>query len=93
MTENNTSAVDLRDDLQNDIPASMNGTQLRAIRMEQVATIEEFSKRLGVSWVTLWRKEKGRSPISKSLAMAIDSLVAEYATPAKPIRRRKKKIQ
>ena len=89
----NDNAVDLRGDLQNDIPVTMTGPQLRAIRMKQEATIEEFSKRLGVSWVTLWRKEKDRSPISKSLAMAIDSLVAEYATPAKPIRRRKKKIQ
>ena len=77
MSENDNS-VDLRGDLQNDIPTfTMNGTQLRAIRMKQEATIEEFSKRLGVSWVTLWRKEKDRSPISKSLAMAINSVVAK----------------
>ena len=77
MSENDNS-VDLRGDLQNDIPTfTMNGTQLRAIRMKQEATIEEFSKRLCVSWVTLWRKEKDRSPISKSLAMAINSVVAK----------------
>ena len=76
MSENDNS-VDLRRDLQNDIPTAMNGTQLRAIRMKQEATIEDFSKRLGVSWVTLWRKEKDRSPISKSLAMAIHSVIAK----------------
>ncbi len=53
----------------------MTGEQLRRIRTKEELTIEEFSKRLGVSWVTLWRKEVGRSPISKSLAMAVHSVI------------------
>lgn len=76
-TANDKTAANLalRQDLQSDINEFMTGSSLRRIREKQGMTIEQFSKRLGISWVTLWRKEKDHSPISKSLAMAIKSVV------------------
>lgn len=57
------------------IKGIMNGTQVREIRDRLKLSREKFARRLGVSFFTIWRWEKGKtkpSPMAEKLLKEIN---------------------
>lgn len=45
--------------------------QYKKIRLKLKLTQKQLAKKLGVDWITIWRRETGRVPITKESELAI----------------------